>query len=503
MINRVFGKKRKSIAKKVIILSTILLLSDQGIFTAEGETSAKRPQLVPVVSFKKKNENFALSSDGRTLAMTNSDQLTILDLEKRDCKELRALAPEGYNKYFRAVSFADNNRLLVTSSCPEIWDLKTKTCLWVVQNTTTVCHAQLSPDGKNLLTIGDDSATVWNIEEKKPLYVLETIKSLHVNTHNSFFWNPNGELIALPLSKDNAIGVWNHQNSKALHILSGHTKPVISVAFSLYQNQIATASFDNTVRLWCLKEGSCLNVLEGHTERCRNIFFTRVGQVITPSLDGTVRVWSSETGECLKVLEGHKGGILTSAFCPKTGILATGSQDKTVRIWDVNTEELLQIVPCSGWVDQVAFDERGETLAIGSGKIDTLVMTIQVLAILPTTYFELLDSMLHKKRPHNETLKKRLSALREKEQDKKVTIKRLWQLFGTQINSPEFDVDKAQLLLRQLEYLKVVIPEHINELMLKRTPPEKLFPLFDLSNDGKTFTMASLGALAVFDNVGN
>jgi hypothetical protein len=35
-------------------------------------------------------------------------------------------------------------------------------------------------------------------------------------------------------------------------------------------------------------------------------------------------------------------------------------------------------VPCSGWVDQVAFDERGETLAIGSGKLDTF-MTIQVL----------------------------------------------------------------------------------------------------------------------------
>ncbi|NBR15438.1 MAG: hypothetical protein EBU01_12825, partial [Crocinitomicaceae bacterium] len=100
-----------------------------------------------------------------------------------------------------------------------------------------------------------------------------------------------------------------------------------------------------------------------------------------------------------------------------------------------------------------------------------------VLAILPTTYFELLDSMLHKKRPHNETLKERLSALREKEQDKKVTIKRLWQLFGTQINSPEFDIDKAQLLLRQLEYLGVVIPGEVNRLMLQNTPDDKLLPL--------------------------
>jgi hypothetical protein len=119
MINRVFGK-RKSIAKKVIILSTILLLSHQNTFTAEGKNFAKRPQLVPVVSFKSKNKNFALSRNGSTLAMTNSDQLTILDLGKKDCKELRALAPEGYKKDFRAVSFDDNNRLLATSSYPEI-----------------------------------------------------------------------------------------------------------------------------------------------------------------------------------------------------------------------------------------------------------------------------------------------------------------------------------------------------------------------------------------------
>jgi hypothetical protein len=38
-------------------------------------------------------------------------------------------------------------------------------------------------------------------------------------------------------------------------------------------------------------------------------------------------------------------------------------------------------VPCSGWVDQVAFDERGETLAIGSGKLDTAVMTINVYSL--------------------------------------------------------------------------------------------------------------------------
>ena len=480
MINRVFGKKRKSIAKKVIILSTILLLSHQGIFTAEGKTFAKRPQLVPVVSFKSKNENFALSPNGGTLAMTDSGRLTILNLEARNCEELRAPAPQGYNKYFTAVSFADNNnRLLVISSRPEIWDLKTKTCLWVVQNTTKVCHAQLSPDGKNLLTIEETAATVWNVDKKKPLYRLEeAIESYFLNTHNSF-WSNNGKLIALPTSKDFAVIVFSDDGSKTPRTLSGHTREVISVAFSPNQTMLATASFDKTIRLCCLETGNCLNVLEGHTKLCPNMFFTEdEQQVITPSVDGTVRVWDPQTGQCLKVLEGHEQVITTSAFCPKTGMLVTGSRDKTVRIWDVEGE-LLQIVPCSSCVDKVAFNEDGTMLAIGSGKNSKSAMTIQVFTLLQpkNTYFELLDSILDKSQPYSERSKKELSDLRKKEQDKKVTIERLWQLFGTQINSPEFDIDKAQLLLRQLEYLGVVIPEEVNRLMLQNTPDDKLFPL--------------------------
>ena len=480
MINRVFGKKRKSIAKKVIILSTILLLSHQNTFTAEGKNFAKRPQLVPVVSFANKGKDFALSTDGRTLAMVNAYGFTIRDLRNKDCEELRALGPNDDYKDFTAVSFDDNNRLLVTSSCPEIWDLNTKTCLWVMEDATKVCHAQLSPDGKNLLTVEETTATVWNVDEKKPLYRLEeAIESGLFNTHNSF-WSNNGKLIALPKLKDFAVIVFSDDGSKTPRTLSGHTRSVISVAFSPHQTMLATASFDKTIRLYCLETGNCLNVLDGHTKGCRNIFFTEdEQQVITPSLDGTVKVWNAQTGKCLDTLNGHERAILTSAFCQKTGMLITGSEDRTVKIWNVNTGALLHVVNCPDWVDKVAFNQDRTMLAIGSSKNSKSVMTIQVFTLLQPkdTYFELLDSILDKSQPYSERSKKELSDLRKKEQDKKVTIERLWQLFGTQINSPEFDVDKAQLLLRQLEYLGVVIPEEVNRLMLQNTPDDKLFPL--------------------------
>ncbi|MFS8507026.1 MAG: hypothetical protein LVQ75_02750 [Candidatus Babeliales bacterium] len=187
-----------------------------------------------------------------------------------------------------------------------------------MEDATKVCHAQLSPDGKNLLTVEETTATVWNVDEKKPLYRLEeAIESYFLNTHNSF-WSNNGKLIALPTSKDFAVIVFSDDGSKTPRTLSGHTREVISVAFSPHQTMLATASFDKTIRLYCLETGNCLNVLEGHTKLCANMFFTKdEQQVITPLVDGTVRVWDPQTGQCLKVLEGHKGEFLQVLFVQK------------------------------------------------------------------------------------------------------------------------------------------------------------------------------------------
>lgn len=468
----------------MLILSTILLLSDQNTFTAEAAKANPEAALSegslfqPFISFDQDTSirNFALSPDGRFLAMVNGlDKLRAGDLKNGSLKELKVPAPDDTNKSFTEVSFTGKD-LLATSYYPEIWDPETGICQWVLINEDRTDHAQLSPDRSLLLTVKNVTATVWGVKEKKPLHNLNeavafsTLFWLKTDNH---FWSPNGNLIVLPLLKNNAFGVWNSWNSEALYILSGHAKEVQSFCFSPNENMFASSSFDNTIRVWCLEEGSCLNVLEGHTQRCHNIFFTPGGQVITPSLDETIRVWDGKTGECLKALKGHKAGITTSTFCPEAGILATGSDDKTVMIWDIKTGEPLQKIDCSGWVDKIAFDKKGKKLAIGSGKHNGQGMTIKILAILPKTYFELLNSTLY----DNQELKRRLSALRAKEQDKEATIKRLWQLFWEEIDSPHFDIDKAQLLLRELEYLKVVIPETINEFMLKKTPPEKLFPL--------------------------
>ena len=73
------------------------------------------------------------------------------------------------------------------------------------------------------------------------------------------------------------------------------------------------------------------------------------------------------SGELLRTLEGHSDYVNSVAFDPSGGTLASGSGDQTVKLWDVGSGELLRTLEGhSDIVRSVAFDPSGGTLASGS-----------------------------------------------------------------------------------------------------------------------------------------
>lgn len=105
-------------------------------------------------------------------------------------------------------------------------------------------------------------------------------------------YSPDGSLLAVASS----IGIWIYdaETFQASTLLTGHTMPVLSVAFSPDGRTFASAS-----------------------------------------ADGTLQIWDRVTGTHKRRLIAHKVDVNSVAFSPDERILASGSDDGTVLLWDM------------------------------------------------------------------------------------------------------------------------------------------------------------------------
>ena len=145
------------------------------------------------------------------------------------------------------------------------------------------------------------------------------------------------------MSKDNTVRLWNPTTGQLLNTLTGHTDPVLSVAFSPDGKILASASGDNTVRLWNPTTGQLLNTLRGHLTTSiagvevgavLSVCFSPDGQILASGgADNTIRLWNPMTGQLLSTLTGHTDWVYSVCFSPDGRTLASGGGDNTVRLW--------------------------------------------------------------------------------------------------------------------------------------------------------------------------
>ena len=113
-----------------------------------------------------------------------------------------------------------------------------------------------------------------------------------------------------------------------------------SVRFHVNDNfETSVVDVDFTVRLWDVISGAHKMILTGHTKSVMSVAFSPDGgTVASASADKTIRLWDSATGAHKRTFTGHGDVVRSVAFSPDGGTLASGSDDGTILLWDVSGE---------------------------------------------------------------------------------------------------------------------------------------------------------------------
>lgn len=151
----------------------------------------------------------------------------------------------------------------------------------------------LSADGQTIAVV--DPSGGRQIQLLAPDGALRQTLQGHATTPLSAAFPPDGACLAITADRTLEVHVWHLRQNGRHQLLSGHTGPVQTLAFSPDARHLATASWDNTVRLWETASGQQLAVLPGHADHVCAVTISEDGRRLASGAagekDSSVLLW--------------------------------------------------------------------------------------------------------------------------------------------------------------------------------------------------------------------
>lgn len=361
----------------------------------------------------------AFSPDGKMIATTSRDG-TIKLWNTNNFSLKQTLKEHAYTVY--GVDFyAKQNKDIIIATGGEdgivkLWKQDNRRQKKILEHDERVESLKFSPDGKNIVTVGEEkSIKFWGFGKQNSSGIEPEIDS----GVNRVAFSPDGERIVAE-SESGKIKIWNSDGERikiqqpniyrqqainrylcnlyfpkmdnlgvlsserfchvSEHTLSFSKSEQRLNALAISDNQIlATASqYDNsnTVKLWKLgnSEDEPIDSLENHHQAPVNgIYFSPNDEIIaTTSLEDKVNLWKRDDDNLKysfmqdNLGENHQDQVNGVYFSPKGKIIATASLDSKVNLWELNDDEYQYKDELAGHhagITNVVFRQDGEMIA--------------------------------------------------------------------------------------------------------------------------------------------
>lgn len=250
-------------------------------------------------------------------------------------------------------------------------------------------------DGRQLAVGTFAAVVVWDLEEGKPVLVIEDVPG---QVHALAYRKGDTQLAVgagLP-ARSGSVRVYTLPDGSLLHDLPGHDDVVSELAFSPDGRRLASASFDQSVRLWELGDdgenvrGHLAGIFKGHSDFVFSAAFSTDGAaILSVSKDRSIKRIAVATLKEQRTYSEHNDDVLALAVHPGGTRFVTAGNEPQIRWWNEGDEKSAQKVSGhSGPVHQLVFSGDGKRL-ISAGADGTVRLwdgtTGAMLRTLPGT----------------------------------------------------------------------------------------------------------------------
>ena len=258
-------------------------------------------------------------------------------------------------------AFSPDGKYIVTGSYDmtvRLWDTRIgKQLQQFAVGESRVRDVRFSPDGKNLLTAGDDGVHLWDAQTGERIRQFGELEGVYRAT-----FSPDGKyvLTAAGGADDGKARLWDASTGELIREYQSALGEMSAVDFSPDGKYVISDGGDNIVHIWDTQTGQELRQLIGHTSVLFTEIFSPDGKTIaTASVDNTARLWDFQTGQELRRFIGHSAAVENVAFSPDGKHIVTSSDDGTAILWDVDYHTTINYL-CSVLLRDFTEEERAQ-----------------------------------------------------------------------------------------------------------------------------------------------